>query len=120
MERDQRGLDREGGEQPDERRPALDGRVLEQVAQGVVVEARGPAGAPLEVVQPEDADEHEQPAEQGIDEELTAAKTARRPPQTDQEVGRDQHRLPEDVEQEQVEAGEGPEQGGLQDQQEAR
>jgi hypothetical protein len=68
-------------------------------------------------VQPEqgdDADQHEQAAGQGVDEELDrrvhpplAAEGA------DQEVGRDQHGLPEDVEQEQVQAHEDADHGRL-------
>ena len=98
----------------------VDRRLLE-VDQGLVVEGRGPGGLLVQPEQGDDADQHEQAAEQGVDEELDRRVDPPLPAEgADQEVGRDQHRLPEHVEQEQVEAHEHAEHGRLEHQQQGQ
>jgi hypothetical protein len=117
VERHQRGLDGEGGEEAEEQ-PALRAVALGQVAQGLVVEAAAAVGLGRHVPQGDDGHQHEQPAEQGVEEELDRGVDTLLPaPGADQEVGGDQHGLPEDVEQEQVEGDEHAEHGGLERQQ---
>ena len=69
------------------------------------------------MVKGDDRDQHDEPAKQGVQQELDrrvlAAGTA---VGADQEVDRDQHRLEEDVEQEHVGRGKHPDHEGLQDQ----
>ena len=63
-------------------------------------------------------DQHEQAADHRVDDEGERGPRPPRPaPHPDQEVERDEHRLPEDVEEHQVAGGEEPEQPGLGQQQ---
>ena len=66
----------------------------------------------------EDRDQHREASDDGIDQEFEGGvDTAALAPDADKEVERNQHRLPEDVEKDQVERQENPRGRGLQDQQ---
>ncbi len=70
-------------------------------------------------VEVEDRDQHEDRAQQRVEEELDRRVLApRAAPDADQEVHREQHELPEDVEEEEVEGDEGPEHAGLEQEKE--
>ena len=69
----------------------------------------------VQVDEHQDADQHEQAAEHGEDEELHGRVDPARPaPDADHQVHRDQHHLPDDVEEEEVQCEEGAEHPGLQ------
>ena len=116
VEREERHLDgegeREGGEQPE----LLAGREGEPREPRLVGEARRPGHAPGAV---EDRDQHEEAAGHREEHELERRVDAARPaPHPDQEVHRDEHDLPEDVEEEHVEGDERAEHAGLEHEQE--
>ena len=77
-----------------------------------------PPGRRVVEVEGQDAEQHQHRADQGVKEELDRRVELPRPaPDADQEVHRDQHHFPEDVEQEEVERHEDADHAGLQQQQ---
>ena len=76
--------------------------------------------AGLLVVRPvggDDADQHQQRAKEGVEEELhRGVDPVRAAPDPDQQRHRNQHQLPEDVEEEHVEGDEDPQHPGLEEQ----
>src|SRR5579864_1285941 len=119
MDGEQRHLDRERGEERQEQPPlqchaevhALD---LCQVEREVVELARGVER------QHQDPGEHQQAAEQRVDEELHGGIDATLvAPVPDEEVHRDEHPFPEHIEEEQVPGEEDADHGGLEREQQA-
>jgi hypothetical protein len=100
VDREHRHLHREGGEEGHED-PVLLGHRQRQLVEGVdVVDA----GLRVHVDQ---RDQHEHRAEEGVQEELERRVDApRAAPDADDQEHRDQHRLPEEVEQQRVERAE--------------
>jgi hypothetical protein len=104
VERPHRHLDREPEEDAEER-PGLEGRAAERRQRGQLGDRPG-LRARLEVDRQE-GDQHEHRAEQRVEEELHARVVApRATPDPDHEEHRDEHELPEDEEQDQVEGDE--------------
>jgi hypothetical protein len=69
-------------------------------------------------VEPDDGGQHEQPADQAVEQELhRGVRAARAAEAADEEVHRDEHRLEEDVEQEDVGRGEDADHHRLEDEQ---
>ena len=125
VEREHRDLDGEADEEPDEDdlgegeaedggRPGEDAGLgllghLEDV-EGVQVRhaAVGQHGRKAVVVEGDDGQQHQHRAGQGVEEELDGrVLLARAAPDADEEVHRQEHDLPEHVEEEHVEGGEG-------------
>ena len=121
MEREHRHLDREAQEEGQED-PELQVRRDPHLHPDRDVEAarRLVARHRLRVeVEREDAEEHHHRADQREEEELDRrVQTPRAAPDPDQEVHRDEHDLPEHVEEEHVEGAEDAQHAGLQEQQE--
>jgi hypothetical protein len=66
------------------------------------------------VVEIKDPDQHEKAARHRVEDEFHGGvHTARTSPDPDQEVHRNEHDLPEDVEEEEIERGEDPDHSGL-------
>ena len=116
VERDDRHLDREPGEERDEdplleigleaRRDADQRQDVERLLAGVEVERQH-------------RDQHDHGADERVDEELDrGVDPARSSPEPDEEVHREQDDLPEDVEEEEVEGAEDAEQAGLEEEEE--
>jgi hypothetical protein len=129
VEREHRHLDREAHEERQEdpelklgwnlRRDPVQHRHLEGwcVAESGQSD-RGQTGA-VEEVECQDADQHQHRADQCVEEELDRRVQLARPaPDPDQEVHRDQHDLPEHVEQDEIQRAENPQHPGLEEQQE--
>ena len=117
VERKQRDLDAEGerkGEEAEELRSVRQ----DHLAQRLVVE-RPHAGERVVLhVEVKNRDDHEQRADHRVDDELDGrVETTLTAPDPDDEVHRDEHHFPEDVEEEQVERGEGADHAGLEDEQ---
>jgi len=94
----------------------LEGKRSGELRDGEVVEGPRPARSRGVAPQPEDGEEHEDAADEGEEEELhRRVDAALAPPESDEEVHRDEHRLPEDVEEDEVERGERPDHRRLQD-----
>ncbi len=112
VEGEQRRLDGEGDEEAQEEQ-LLHTRGDIQLTQGGEVEGAGAELVGRDDVETDHRGEHEQPAEQAVQQELhrrvgPLRLLFDRPVAPDQEVHRDQHRLEEDVEQEDVGGGEHP------------
>ena len=76
---------------------------------------RTPVCVVVRLIGGHDADQHQQRADQGVDEELDRREDAVfRAPDADEQGHRDQHQLPEDVEDEEIERHEDAEHAGLQ------
>ena len=116
VQRPHRGLDREGDEEPEEQ-PLLQVGADVHADQGGVVERARTVLVDRQDVEPDQRGEHEQAAEQRVQEELDGrvlplgAAVA-----PDEEVHRDQHRLEQHVEQEDVGGGEHADDQALEDQ----
>ena len=105
VEREHRHLDREGEEEAGEGEE-LERRVEAEAAQRLVVERAGPRarGDLVGVGHAQDRDEHEQRADERVEDELDRGVDAvGAAPDADDQVHRDEHELPEDVEEEHVE-----------------
>src|SRR6185437_6233630 len=118
VEREQRNLDGEGDEEAEEQ-PGFGGggkgehSALEAGLDGGEVEGAG------QVVEPEDAAQHQHRTRHGVQEELDGGvEAALVSPDADEEGHRNQRDFPEGVEQEQIEAAEDAEHAGLEQQQE--
>jgi hypothetical protein len=113
MERPQRRLDRERHEETEEQ-PLLRGRAQRHVHQLAEQERARVPGVYRVHVERDDGDQHQQAAEQAVEQELDRRvlplADAVAP---DHEVHRDQHGLEEHVEQEHVCGGEDPDHHGL-------
>jgi hypothetical protein len=113
VEGEERHLDRkrdsEGEEHPPFRLPSeLDAVEIDQA------EARGSPGGRVRPGERDDGDQHEDAAGHRVEDELhRRVDAAVVSPHPDEEVHRDQHGVPEDVEQEQVDRDEHPEHRGL-------
>ncbi|MCY1236804.1 hypothetical protein D9M72_494770 [compost metagenome] len=108
MERDHRHLDRECDKEGKEQ-PGLNLERQVEFHQSKDVEG----SAALEI-QHDDADQEQEAARQGVKEELERRiDPAVATPDTDDQIHRDQHRLPADVEQKQVEGREHTQHQGL-------
>ncbi len=110
VEREHRHFDREGqGEGREE--PGSQGSQLWRVLQQVGVGERNRSGALGHLpYHDQDRHEHEERAEEGVDEELDGRVEPVLPaPDPDDEVHRDQHHFPEHVENEEIEREEYPE-----------
>jgi hypothetical protein len=117
VEREHRHLDREAQEERQEDPPLQVERHVQAVEQrrravdagdGVVVE-----------VERQDAEQHDDAADQGIEEELDRrVEAVGAAPDADEEIHRHQHHFPEQEEEQEVERHEGAEHPGLQHQQE--
>jgi hypothetical protein len=95
VEREERRLDRERGDEPEEDPRAVAGAALDHV-EGALREAED-----------DDRSEHQQRPRHRVDDEHDGrAQPACPAPDADQDVERDQHRLEEDVEEQQVLGGE--------------
>ena len=106
VNRPHRGLDGEGEEEAEEHQ-AASGLVEVKTGQLLDEEAVGPAGTVL--VKGDDSDQHDEATEQGVEQELDrGVLPAGATVGADQEVDRNQHRLEEDVEQEDVGRREDP------------
>ena len=127
VEREHRDLDREadeeGPEEPDleVRRDLRRDRV---VAGGCRTSGHSRVPPPeqagrVEEVEGDDREQHEDRADQGVEEELDGrVQLARAAPDADQEVHRDEHHFPEDVEEEEVEGAEDAHHPGLEQEEE--
>jgi hypothetical protein len=110
VEREHRHLD---GERHREREEQEALGLRREGAEQRLVEIEAPRAVRL-VGDDQDRDQHEQRAGHGEDEELhRGVDPALSAPDADQEIHRDQHRLPEHVEQEEIERREGAEHAGL-------
>ena len=121
VEREHRDLDREAQEEGQEHPELQVGRDLHAQPGGVVEAAgRRELGQRLGAeVEREDAEQHHHRAHERVEEELDrGVEPPRAAPDPDQEVHRDQHHLPEHVEQEHVERAEDTEHPGLEQEQE--
>src|SRR5947207_889221 len=109
MDREHRNLDREREEERAEQ-PECDGPESADVRRQVRVRKRVHTGALAhEVHECEDRHQHEQRAEEGVQEELDGRVDAALPaPHSDDEVHRNEHHLPHHVEQEKIEGHEYP------------
>ena len=118
VQREHRHLDGEGQEEGEER-PELQMVRVDLPAQLLDVEGEPGRRVVLDVVHDDDdGDQHEQAADQREQEELDGRVDASRPaPDTDDEVHRHQHGLPEHVEEEEVGGAEHPRHADLQQQQ---
>ena len=122
VEREERDLDGKG-EREGEEEPALHLRRELQAVEVEQVEAREPRRARLGIGprQADDGDEHQDAPRHGVEHELDGGVDAPLvAPDPDEEVHRDEHRVPEDVEQEQVDRDEHAEHGGLEREHEER
>src|SRR3989449_581441 len=119
VEREHRHLDREREEERAEQ-PECDGPESADVRRQVRVRKRVHTGALAhEVHECEDCHQHEQRAEEGVQEELDGRVDAALPaPHSDDEVHRNEHHLPHHVEQEKIEGHEHPDHPRRQDEQE--
>ncbi len=114
MHRPHRRLDGKGDEEADEEQP-LDPRADLEPGEVLDEESVG-APRPLQVDR-DDGDQHDQPTKQRIQQETRGCLGAARPTEDpDKEVDRDQHRLEEDVKQEDIRSGEDSDHEGFQDQ----
>ena len=116
MKREQRHLDRKrqgkGGKQP-----ALGVERNDQLVQVQQIEGHHPLLAVVQIGYIQDRHQHQQAADHGVQQKFEGRINAARPaPDADQEIHRDQHDLPEHVEQEQVNGHEGAQHAGLQEQ----
>jgi hypothetical protein len=118
VQRPQRGLDGEGDEEAEEEQPLQRLVDAELPGQPDQVEGAGPAELhPALHVQPDQPGQHEQPAGQAVEQELHRGVGALRAAvAADDEVHRDQHRLEQHVEQEDVGGEEDPEHEALEHQ----
>ena len=117
VQRDQRRLDGEGDEEAQEQQ-LLHAGVDLQLAERVEGEGALAQLAGAHHVQADDGGEHDQPADQAVEEELHRGVLPARPAEPpDQEVHRDEHRLEEDVEEEHVGGGEDADHERLEQQQ---
>ncbi len=113
MEREHGHFDREGHREGQEQ-PGLGRRAQRQAVERLEVEGGDAGDLAVVEVEPQDRHQHEHAAGHGVEEELHRRVDAPlSPPDPDQQVHRDQHRLPEHVEQQQVEGEEGAEHPGL-------
>ena len=79
--------------------------------------SRGTKSLHVGEVETQHGDQDEHAAEQGVEEELDGGIFAARPaPDADEEVHRQQHHFPEDVEEEEIEREERAEHAGFEDQ----
>ena len=107
VEGEHRDLDREG-ERETREHPQLGGVRDLQREQRLEIGGPVPRGLEVQVVQRDERDQHQQGADDGVDEELHRRVDATLPaPNADEEVHRDEHELPEHVEQEGVQRDEG-------------
>jgi len=118
VQREDRHLDgegeREGGEQPELLRRG-EGRLV----QAQQVEGSHPRLALVQEVERQDRHQHEERTDDRVEDELDrGVDPPRSAPDPDQQVHRDQHQLPEDVEEEDVERQEDAEHPRLQHEQE--
>ncbi len=120
MEREQRDLDGEGQSEGEEE-PRLHGWTKgrrRELGDGQRIGARGPV---VGGVEDEDGDEHEEAAEHGEEDELhRRVDAAPAAPNADEEVHRDEHGFPEDVEEEQVHRDENTDHARLEQEHEDR
>ena len=116
VQREDRHLDGEGQRERPEAQQLR--RVRQrQVRQRDVVEAEAAGGGVVLHVEVEDRHQHQQRADQRVDHELDRrVEPPLAAPDPDDEVHRDQHQLPEDVEDEQVQRDEGADHAGLEHQ----
>ncbi len=111
VEREDRRLHREGQKEGQE------GPELEPGREIPLHEDHQVEGFPPREIEGDDPHQHQDRSRQGIDEELQRGlDPPRSSPDPDQEIHGDQHRLPEDVEEDQVEGEEDPQDGALQNQ----
>ena len=115
VEREQRHLDAKASANAAKHTDcAFGGRTT--VQELVVVEGPVPAASWCWTYDVEDRDDHQQRADHRVDDELDRrVEPPLAAPDADDEVHRDQHHLPEDVEEEQVERDERAEHAGLED-----
>ena len=117
VEREHRHLDGER-EREREEQPPLGRRRDRQRVECVERERWRAGGVLVQEVEPQDRDQHENAARHGVEEELDRrVHSPRAAPHADQEVHRNQHRFPEDVEQQQVGGEESAEHPALERQQ---
>ncbi len=108
VERQERHLDGKGDGKGEEQ-PALDPEREKRRLEREVIEAQGSGGIGGDEGQEDDGDEHEHAPRHRIEKELERRiHPPPAPPDPDQEVHRDQHRLPEHVEEEEIERDEDP------------
>ena len=112
-----RSLDGERREEAEEQR-LLDAVADRQVGQRPEVEGSGVSALARDDVEADEGGEHEQAAEEAVEQELDrGVLPLRSAEQADEEVDRDEHRFEEHVEQEEVERAEDADHRGLEDQQ---
>ena len=106
MQRHEADFDGEGGEESQEEPDALGvaARRLFMICRQIEGEARVWPGVLLvNDAQRDDAHQHEQAAHGGVEHKLdSGVDAARAAPTADQEIGRDEHHFPEDIEQKQI------------------
>ena len=116
MEREQRHLDREREGEGEEHEILREPGGQHEPAQHGQVERVDARGRPVLPVQGQDRHEHQQRPDERVEHELDRRVDAVGPaPHADDEVHRDQHRLPEHVEEEEVEADEDADHPRLED-----
>ena len=116
VQREDRHLDRERQRERREAEHLRRQRQRQMRDVGVVEAVAAAGGVPLPV-QVEDRHQHQQRSDQRVDDELDRrVQAALAAPDPDDEVHRDQHQLPEDVEDEQVQREEGADHAGLEHQ----
>ena len=118
VEREHRNLDREPEEEREEDPPLQVERQVQPVELRDVERVHAGHGVVVEV-QRQDAQQHDDAADQGVEEELDrGVEPIRAAPDADEEVHRHQHHFPEQEEEQEVERHERAEHPGLQDEQE--
>src|SRR5579885_3311196 len=119
MERHQRRLDGEGGGKGQEE-PGLCRTVQLRVQQRRQIKrVRAARRLLVEVAEGNDASQHQEAAHRGVEDELESGIDASlSAPRTDQQVGRNEHQFPENVEQEEIGGEENAENAAFQQQHE--
>ena len=120
MEREERHLDGKGDGKGQEE-PALHAFAQAQAVEIEQVEAGRSVRSRMSPGQADDGDEHQHAAGHRIEDELDGGiNPPLVSPDPDEEVHRDEHRIPEDVEEEQIDRDEHAEHGGLEREHEER
>jgi hypothetical protein len=120
MERDERHLDRKGQRERQEQ-PELDARRQRQILEPHQVETEAAGRGLMQVAERDDGDEHQDAPRHRVEDELDGRVDALVvPPDPDEEVHRDEHGVPEHVEEKEVEGDEDPDHRALEEQEEGR
>src|SRR6202022_4689506 len=123
VEREERDFDGEGQEEGEEEvhlfvRGKTNGAGLQHLLNGGQIESAARHGAGAQIVNPDDADEHEDGAGHGVEDELDGGVDAALvPPDANEEIHGDEHHFPEEEEEEEVKGEEDADDANFQHQQ---